>query len=88
MEVRMGDVNGEIVFEFRSDERSNESKVKVYKVRRGKLELITTVTVADIWSLARIFDWCPHHQDFQKRIVPEQKLPYRKGSQISGLKST
>ena len=78
MEVRMGDVNGEIVFEFRSDEHGNESKVKVYKVRKGKLELITTVTVADIWSLARIFDWRPHYQDFQTRIVPEHKLPYRK----------
>jgi len=79
MEVRMGDVNGEIVFEFRSEERSNvSSKVRIYKASEGKLELITTVTVADIRSLARIFDWRPHYQDFKTRIVPEQKLPYRK----------
>ena len=36
MEVRMGD-NGEIVFEFRSDECGNESKVKVCELPPNKL---------------------------------------------------
>lgn len=73
MEVSMGnEMEGEIIFDFRSDKQGLSAEVVVYKSVEGKREKITTVTLEDIRDLGMVI---PHTLYIFTRETPKKVPP-------------